>query len=211
MPLSRKQPAIPITASDIPAIAGPIILAPLKIIEFSEIALGRSSRPTISTTNACRPGMSNELTKPLSAASAITYSTFDDAGPRESREHEGADHQERLRADYQATTIDVIDHHAGEQRDQHDWHEARKRHDPEHQRRVRELQHQPRLRDHLHPGADQRDQLSDEEEPEIAMPQRAEGGQPAAPAILCRDVSAGLVGFGGFYLGDRVDDLLSMN
>jgi hypothetical protein len=63
------------------------------------------------------------------------------------------------------------------------------------------------LRDHLHPGADQRDQLSDEEEPEIAMPQRAERGQPAAPAVLRRDVSAGLVGFGGLYLGDSVDVL----
>jgi hypothetical protein len=63
------------------------------------------------------------------------------------------------------------------------------------------------LRDHLHPGADQRDQLSDEKEPEIAMPQRAERSQPAAPAILRRDVSAGLVGFGGLYLGDSVDVL----
>ena len=42
------------------------------------------------------------------------------------------------------------------------------------------------------------------------MPQGAERGQPAAPAILRRDVSAGLVGFGGFYLGDSVDDFLSM-
>ena len=59
-----------------PAIAGPIMRAPLKIIEFIAIALGRSSRPTISTTNACRPGMSNELTRPLNAARKITYSTF---------------------------------------------------------------------------------------------------------------------------------------
>jgi hypothetical protein len=67
------------------------------------------------------------------------------------------------------------------------------------------------LRDHLHPGADQRDQLTDEKKPEIAMPQRAERRQPSTPAILRRDVPAGLVGFGGFYLGDSVDDFLSMN
>jgi len=66
------------------------------------------------------------------------------------------------------------------------------------------------LRDHLHPGADQRDQLTDEKKPEIAMPQRAERRQPSAPAILRRDVPAGLVGFGGFYLGDSVDDSLSV-
>src|ERR1700722_8528488 len=39
------------------------------------------------------------------------------------------------------------------------------------------------------------------------MPQRAERSQPAAPAILRRDVSAGLVGFGGFYLRNCVDVL----
>ena len=42
------------------------------------------------------------------------------------------------------------------------------------------------------------------------MPQRAERRQSSAPAILRRDVPAGLVGFGGFYLGDSVDDFLSM-
>jgi hypothetical protein len=65
------------------------------------------------------------------------------------------------------------------------------------------------LRDHLHPGADERDELSDEEKPEIAMPQSAERGQPAAPAILRRYVSARLVSFGGFYLGNSIDDSLS--
>jgi hypothetical protein len=66
------------------------------------------------------------------------------------------------------------------------------------------------LRDHLHPSADQRDQLTDEKKPEIAMPQRSERRQPSAPAILRRDVAAGLVGFGGFYLRNSVDDFLSM-
>ncbi len=132
---------------------------------------------------------------------------FDDAGPGQSREHERADHQQRLRADYQAAAIDVIDHHAGEQCDQHDRHEARKRDDAEHQRRIRKLQHQPRLRDHLHPGADQRDQLSDEEEPEIAMPQRAERGQPSAPIVLRRNVAAGLVNFSSFYFRNSIDFL----
>jgi hypothetical protein len=61
------------------------------------------------------------------------------------------------------------------------------------------------LRDHLHPGADQRDQLADEEEPEIAMPQRAERSEPAAPAILRRDVAARLVNLRGFYFRDSID------
>ena len=58
-----------------PATAGPIVRAPLNIIEFSAIAFGRSSIPTISTTNACRPGMSNELTIPLKAARITTCAT----------------------------------------------------------------------------------------------------------------------------------------
>jgi hypothetical protein len=58
----------------------------------------------------------------------------------------------------------------------------------------------------LHPGADQRDQLADEEEPEIAVPERAEGCQPSAPAILRRDVPARLVSFSGFYFRNRIDD-----
>jgi len=60
----------------------------------------------------------------------------------------------------------------------------------------------------LHPGADQRDQLADEEEPEIAVPERAEGCQPSAPAILRRNVPAGLVSFSGFYFRNRIDDYL---
>jgi hypothetical protein len=57
----------------------------------------------------------------------------------------------------------------------------------------------------LHPGADQRDQLTDEEESEIAMPQRAERGQPSAPGVLRGNVAARLVGFGGFYFRNCVD------
>jgi hypothetical protein len=62
------------------------------------------------------------------------------------------------------------------------------------------------LRDHLHPGADQRDQLPDEEEPEIAMPQRAERCQPSAPIVLGKNVPARLINLGGFYFRYRIDD-----
>ena len=39
------------------------------------------------------------------------------------------------------------------------------------------------------------------------MPQGAERGQSSAPGILRGDVATGLVGFGGFYFRNRVDDL----
>ena len=53
-----------------PATAGPTIRAPLNIDELSAMALIRSFRPTRSTTNTCRAGMSNAFTVPSSAAIA---------------------------------------------------------------------------------------------------------------------------------------------
>ncbi|MGB8683092.1 MAG: hypothetical protein WCD12_09425 [Candidatus Binatus sp.] len=61
------------------------------------------------------------------------------------------------------------------------------------------------MRDHLHPGADQRDQLPDEEEPEIAMPQRTERGEPAAPVVLRGNVPTRLINLGGFYFRNGID------
>ncbi len=55
-----------------PPIPGPTIRAMLKSDEFSAMAFGRSSRPTISTTNACRVGMSSELVRPSNAARTST-------------------------------------------------------------------------------------------------------------------------------------------
>jgi hypothetical protein len=66
---------MPITLIRTPATAGPTTRAPLKIIELSAIALGKSSRPTISTTKVWRAGMSKAVTRPLIAARMITYST----------------------------------------------------------------------------------------------------------------------------------------
>ncbi len=48
--------------------AGPTMRALLKVMEFSAMALGRSSLPTISTANACRAGPSKALTTPMQAA-----------------------------------------------------------------------------------------------------------------------------------------------
>ncbi len=69
-PLMRKHHPSPIVATRMPATAGPVIRAPLKSEELSPMALIRSSRPTISTRNDCRAGMSNALTIPRAAASA---------------------------------------------------------------------------------------------------------------------------------------------
>ncbi|GAA3114594.1 hypothetical protein GCM10020001_037320 [Nonomuraea salmonea] len=54
-----------------PARAGPTTRARLKMELLSAIALGRSLRPTISTTNACRVGTSTQEIMP--SRNAITY------------------------------------------------------------------------------------------------------------------------------------------
>jgi hypothetical protein len=66
--LPRKHQPSPTAATSSPATAGPTTRAPLNIEELSAMALTRSSRPTISTTNDCRAGMSNALVTPSSAA-----------------------------------------------------------------------------------------------------------------------------------------------
>ena len=59
-----------------PAIGGPITRALLNIDEFSAIAFGKSSFPTICTRNACRIGTSNAFTIPTRNAIKIRCHTF---------------------------------------------------------------------------------------------------------------------------------------
>src|ERR1022692_1161093 len=54
-------------ATRMPATAGPITREALNIEEFRAMALIRSSRPTISTKNDCRAGISKAFTTPSSA------------------------------------------------------------------------------------------------------------------------------------------------
>jgi hypothetical protein len=61
----------------------------------------------------------------------------------------------------------------------------------------------------LHPGADQRDQLADEEQPKIAMPQRAERRQLSIPDTLRGRVAGFFVSLGGFDFRYGIDVDLS--
>ncbi len=67
-PLIVKHQAAPTAARSRPPSPGPITRALLNISEFRAIAFGRSSRPTMSTTKACRAGASKALTNPSPAA-----------------------------------------------------------------------------------------------------------------------------------------------
>ena len=71
----KKHHAVPTVANKIPPSAGPMMRAPLNIIELTAMAFGKSSRPTISTTNACRAGPSKALITPVTAASSTICHT----------------------------------------------------------------------------------------------------------------------------------------
>src|SRR5216683_3114006 len=72
-PFRKKHHPAPTSAIANPAIAGPTALAPLKIEEFSAMAFGKSSFPTICTKKACRIGTSNALTMPTRNAITIKF------------------------------------------------------------------------------------------------------------------------------------------
>jgi hypothetical protein len=74
-PLKKKHQPSPTVASSSPPSAGPMMRAPLNIIELRAMALVRSSRPTISTVKAWRAGASKALTKPSPTASRMTCQT----------------------------------------------------------------------------------------------------------------------------------------
>ena len=172
-PFKKKQVPIPSHAISNPAAAGPSIRALLNIIELSAIALARSSYPTISTTNDCRPGMSNDPMVPLNAARMITYSTRTVPVQVSVARVNALSISKDLGDDYQAAPIDAVDDHAGEQADHQNRGELREGDDAEHQRGIRQLQNQPRLRGALHPGAGERNELAEEVEAIVAMAKRA--------------------------------------
>ncbi|GAB2663161.1 hypothetical protein GCM10027169_27010 [Gordonia jinhuaensis] len=66
----RNTGPVPTSVISTPAIAGPTILARLKIIELRATALGNWSLPTISMVNDCRIGASTADTQPTASARA---------------------------------------------------------------------------------------------------------------------------------------------
>ncbi len=60
----KKHGAMPMTAMIRPASAGPMTLAMLMLTVLSVTAFGRCSRPTISSTNVWRAGLSSAVTQP---------------------------------------------------------------------------------------------------------------------------------------------------
>ena len=174
--LSAKAAATPTRPIVIPATAGPMIRAPLNIAELSATALPMSSRPTISTANDWRTGMSTAFAQPRSRASRMMIGTVTRPVYVRTARMMARRHHHDLDGDQGRALRERVGEHAREQPEHHDRDELGGRDHPEPERVVGQLEDEPGLGDLLHPGADQRDRLAAEEQPVVAM---AERGDPA--------------------------------
>jgi len=92
---------------------------------------------------------------------------------RKNCEDERENHGGGLRADNHAMAIPTVGRHAAYWREQEYGYLSGEADYAEKQRGARKAINQPGLRDILHPGADERDELSAEEKLEVAMAKRA--------------------------------------
>src|SRR6266702_4156600 len=105
----------------------------------------------------------------------------DPAGPHEHGQRERFEHLQSLRPHDEATLVHAIHDDTRVQREQQHAQGAERLRQPDGERRVGDAEHQPAERDRLHPGPDERDALTEEEQPEVAVgkrsePKRARGG-----------------------------------
>ena len=96
---------------------------------------------------------------------------LDVAQQDERAQHQCEAHGGRLGAQQAKALGQRISGQPAEQSQDHDRDELGGGHETQRDRAVRELQHQPVLRDGLHPGAGERHQLSEVEQPEVAVPE----------------------------------------
>ena len=152
--------------------------APLNMEEFSAIAFIRSSLPTMSTRNDCRPGISKALTTPSSAASTNTCQTCTRCVSVSAARTKASS----IDATWVAMTMCLrllrsatIPPNRATGTPESGWRILRR---PA-LIPSRQPVDKPRLRNGLHPSADQRNQLSAEKKLEVAMPQRPSCRLPA--------------------------------
>ena len=144
--------------------------ARLKPLELSAIAPGRSSRPTSSMTNDWRAGISNALIRPLAVARASSHPIVMSSRPREPPERGGLEAKQRLGDLDETQLVGAVDDHARMQRQQQHRERLRRGDEADQERAVRELERHPALGHDLHPGADQRQRLTEPEQAKVPVP-----------------------------------------
>src|SRR6266487_4650716 len=105
----------------------------------------------------------------------------DPAGPHEHGQRQRFEHLQGLRPHDELALVHPIHDDTRVQREQQDAHGAERLRQADGERRVGDVEHEPPECDRLHPGPDDRDALTEEEQPEVAVgkrsePKRARGG-----------------------------------
>ena len=150
------------------------------------MALDRSARSsTMRIMNDWRPGMSNALMTPCIALSTSTSAMVMRCESVSQASSERLHHGQRLRPHQHLAPVDAVDDDARKRRQQKRGNLAGEADRAQQQRRLGQPVDEPRRGHARHPRADQRDALPAEEEPEVAMAQRAPGVRQAG-AVLAR-------------------------
>ncbi len=110
---------------------------------------------------------------------------------RQCGQPEGLDHRQNLSDDQGAMTVQTIDPDARERPDEQERNLQREAGNTEQERRMREPVDQPGGGDARHPGTDQRDALSAEEEAVVAVAQSAHRKLPRRDFRSCRGYGIG--------------------
>ena len=138
----------------------------------------------MSTRNDCRPGISNAFTTPSKRRQHEDMPHLNIAAKSVSAARMNASSIDAVCVrDHDMAPVAAIGGDPAERRKQKDRDLAGEPHRSQQQRRTSQPVDEPRLRHGLHPGADQRDQLSAEEELEVAMTQRPSSHLPARSAF----------------------------
>ena len=176
-PFSRKHSASPAKASTTPAIVGPTKRAPLKSIDWSAIAFGRSALlSTISSRNAWRVGVSNAFIVPSRSANASTCQTCTTPVQVSAASASACTEASELDDDQQPPPVEPVGPDAGDRRDEQHRELQRRRREAEHERRAGQPVDEPARRDRLHPGAEDRQALAGVEDAEAAIAERSQRG-----------------------------------
>src|SRR5947207_5430379 len=96
------------------------------------------------------------------------------AGPHERRQRQRFEHLQRLGPHDEGALVHAVHDDTRVQCEQQHAQGAERLGQADGERRVGDLEHQPPERDRLHPGPDERDALTEEEEPEVAVGKRSE-------------------------------------
>src|SRR5439155_1402851 len=119
--------------------------------------------------------------------------------PGQRREGEGLTHERRLRPEDETPLAHPIDEGAGHEGEGEHGRVLQRADQPEPERRVRQLEHQPGLPHRLHPGPDQRDELTGPEQAIVTVTQSPQSGRPSHRSWISR---------AGYLVQPRSDILL---